>query len=831
MDIHLLDMGRTKYGDCLLITHDDRTILIDGAHPGDSDSVTEQLEKLLNKEAPFNIDLLIVTHCHNDHIGCLPKLIKMGVIQPQFALVADEKLGFGRTNDGDSPMDNGLSNSKKALLSALLEEDHSDLSDEDIETFLDAAMKLEDTYIEMLEILKDAGTKIVRYGRNNTKLIEDEFSDFGLKIIGPTKAHLALCAENIERAITDYADLIPEDFSVDNSKAMASVYRRLVTEIATDSAADMPGVGAAKNNQSIVISVEADGWRALLTGDMQLAKAEVSGLNGEMQMLIDKINESEYDFIKFPHHCSYNGIDEDLFSDWLPITKLYAHSGGWNDPKHPEEDVLALLEGFEDQLSFARTDRNGIISVVRKNGKVQMRPSKGSLNDFTINSALDEEAEQGIVKTKPVVEVTQATASSQNVEVLVRLPNEPMKVTVTVEISGAKKKILTEPKGSKTVENILMEDQSIIRIGASRSLPRLLFVTSSEKLSQNVSRQTVDNILKAIRSNGKLSLVDLPSSINSVDEAAAIVRTQVRKTNVKGVVIVGGYDVVPSNQTDALDKRTRDEIERKNYNGRDIDDFIIWSDDLYVDMDEDGYLPELPISRIPDGRQDSVLLAAIQATAGKNGSRFGVRNHKRPFAVETFDTISGNNQLLVSEKFTPADFRPGYGVGSVYYMLHGSYSDTTRFWGETDEDEDAMYEAVSIDKVPRSAPGTIVFTGCCWGALSAYPPAFRVNNRTQIRPFSAESSIAIAYLKAGCLAFVGCTGSHYSPTVKPYDFYGKPMHDSFWKNVRAGKSPAEALFLAKIEYAENLPHSRKDIFSTAIEMKILKQFTCLGLGW
>ena len=36
MRINLLDVGRTRYGDCLLVRSGERSILIDGAHPGDN---------------------------------------------------------------------------------------------------------------------------------------------------------------------------------------------------------------------------------------------------------------------------------------------------------------------------------------------------------------------------------------------------------------------------------------------------------------------------------------------------------------------------------------------------------------------------------------------------------------------------------------------------------------------------------------------------------------------------------------------------------------------------------------------------------------------------
>src|SRR5436190_157992 len=120
MEIYILDVGKTMYGDCILITNGGTKILIDGAHPGDDDLITSQLSSILNQEPPFNIDLLIVTHCHIDHIGCLPALIKNDTIVPAIALVADEKLGFGRAPDGDGPADdNRFTKSQKILITLL----------------------------------------------------------------------------------------------------------------------------------------------------------------------------------------------------------------------------------------------------------------------------------------------------------------------------------------------------------------------------------------------------------------------------------------------------------------------------------------------------------------------------------------------------------------------------------------------------------------------------------------------------------------------------------------------------------------------------------------
>ncbi|HNS22448.1 MAG TPA: MBL fold metallo-hydrolase [Sedimentisphaerales bacterium] len=125
MRIDLLDMGETDYGDCVLVRHDGRSILIDGAHPGDVAHIWSQLGRLLGHAPPFEVDLLVVTHCHNDHIGCLPALIKAGKLKTKAALVADERFGWGRDAEGRSPIDSpDLFPAQRALIAALQEEDY-----------------------------------------------------------------------------------------------------------------------------------------------------------------------------------------------------------------------------------------------------------------------------------------------------------------------------------------------------------------------------------------------------------------------------------------------------------------------------------------------------------------------------------------------------------------------------------------------------------------------------------------------------------------------------------------------------------------------------------
>ena len=74
-EIHLLDVGDADYGDAILAELGHFTVLFDGAHPGNQkasnghESIQDQIGELLGSAGkPQVVDLLVVTHAHNDHI-------------------------------------------------------------------------------------------------------------------------------------------------------------------------------------------------------------------------------------------------------------------------------------------------------------------------------------------------------------------------------------------------------------------------------------------------------------------------------------------------------------------------------------------------------------------------------------------------------------------------------------------------------------------------------------------------------------------------------------------------------------------------------------------
>ena len=848
MKIHLLDMGQKRYGDCLVAVHGGRTLLIDGAQPGNSNDILTQLKRVLKKDkTPIQVDLLVITHCHDDHIGYLPELVENGEIRAKTVLAIDEKLGWGRDMNGRSPVDDkGLSDLQKAMVAALLEEDHAGLPDAELERFIQDAAALEERYSRMLKNLKKQGATVVRYGRHKTadiQKIEREFSGFGLKILGAAVDQIVVCAEAIARQTDSIADAVATDLAADaGPSALVRVYRQLTRRLADDAefAADKPGVGAAKNNQGIVLKVAAGGWSGLLTGDMQSAKPEVPGLSGMMKDLRRKIaDDGPYDFIKLGHHTSDNALDDSVLKEY-GRTRLFAHSGGLNDANHPDEEALKVLEAGHEQkkLDFGRTDRNGLITVERKQGGVKMTPDKKELNDFSVNRLRDEpvspETRRREIEGSPSPRVTTETLKDHGtVEVVARIPNRTTRVTLTIQVEpGQETGVRTEVEdpGAEAHPGMAVPvDVPELRLAGGRPLPRLLFVTCRTRLEANIGKMETARVFKALSGARNVRILDLPGAPATAEQAADKVRAGLAAEKYTGVVILGGYDVVPAHRLDVLDAGSRSALEAAGQDDDDADHFIVWSDDIYGDTDGD-FIPELPVSRIPDGRRADVVFNALAAANPSSGRRFGVRNIHRPFAEPIFQELpGGGGRLEVSETFGPEKVVTGSPAGAVYFMLHGSARDATRFWGETKGG--SVFEAFAVENVPEAAAGSVVFSGCCWGALAMSPAAASIRPETPLRPRSPESSVAVSYLRAGALAFVGCTGSHYSPVKAPYDYFGKPLHESFWAEIRKGAPPAEALFQAKKSFAQRMPHGRTDPFSRAVEVKLLRQFTCLGLGW
>jgi beta-lactamase superfamily II metal-dependent hydrolase len=856
--VHLLDVGPEEYGDAVLCQFGDTSVLIDGAHSGnwkdkgpDHPSIQRQIGDLLQQSAaPYKVSLLIVTHAHADHIGCLPKLVEDHLIEPEWALVADPDLGWG-ISPGDAASDI-LADAPvpvRQLAAALREETRRSGTAADLAEFVADAANLEDNYRAMLHQLAERGTKVVRLGPDDVSDLLDKFRPVGLEIVGPTVDALVHCAELNQGRSTRLVDaataLLGDEADFADAFSVAEAYRRAVTrqndDLTSDAIDAVDALGKDKgsiNDESIVTRFRYKSVNLLFTGDMQLSDPEVSDsfvtdyikdtLRGELTQ------RAPYDLVKLPHHGSYNGFDEEVYQA-LGKPVVIGMCSGSTSKSHPNAQTLQLLKQHRHDIQWARTDHNGCTTFTFTGHKAKIKQSRGRLND-TSAPGQDELAQVGSAGTPPEVltgegvEIQRPSSSKDDVvEVTARIPNSATRVTLTVDISPGQNAAQTRTVGEITSSLPRIDRANVtqrsISIGAGRALPKLLVLTNREALAGNIGGEEGDAALAALKTAGH-TVVDSIVTGSRADGAAAQAKQLLNQNSgVAGVLLLGGYDVVPAQRVDALPTRLRDLFSDND----DADDFIVWSDDAYGDREGDT-LPELPVSRIPDGRSAELLFTALQADVIRQPARStGLRNVARPFADDVYSQLPSPAQMLKSR---PTVFAPpsGYSLdaGRVYIMLHGSDADASRFWGE---DDGHFPVAMEVENVP-SRPGMVAFTGCCWGAL---PVRTRAKDFVPGHPLGSWTpglSIALTFLKRGARAFIGCTGSHYSPTRAPYGYFGGPMHDSFWRHYSVGRAPAESLFNAKAEYMRNIPHTQAhDTIAEAIEFKILREYTCLGLGW
>lgn len=337
----------------------------------------------------------------------------------------------------------------------------------------------------------------------------------------------------------------------------------------------------------------------------------------------------------------------------------------------------------------------------------------------------------------------------------------------------------------------------------------------------------------------KLALVDLDSALGKRGEM------------IGAVLIIGGPEVVPFHNLP---------------NPVDDTDVEIPSDNPYATRDENYFIPEWPVGRLPGGIGDNPK-PLLQALAGM------IRYHTnqeapQPWYQRTWRMLSETflrlwpfkSSILPGVGYSAAIWRraslsvfrkvgdprhlfisppnqvqsngdhPQHGNGNTnnfhlpparlgYFNLHG-LPDADEWYGQRDPsepgDEIDFPTALRPEDIGRSNghPGSVlevVFSEACYGA--------------NILSRKADQAISLKFLMAGSRAFIGSTATSYGSISTPLiaaDLLGL----AFWHLLREGHPAGEALRRAKISLAREM--HRRQGYLDGEDQKTLISFVCYG---
>ena len=304
-----------------------------------------------------------------------------------------------------------------------------------------------------------------------------------------------------------------------------------------------------------------------------------------------------------------------------------------------------------------------------------------------------------------------------------------------------------------------------------------------------------------------------------------------RNEMIGAVLIVGGHEIIPFHLLP---------------NPADDDDKDVPSDNPYATRDENYYVPEWPVGRIPTPAEADLefLLHALEKIGQPEnppsthwlarlvrwvnglfhplvvrfGRSFGYSaGIWRQASLGVFRTIGQPKAMLVSPP-TSASNLPKEGLAFPrlsYFNLHG-LEDTAEWYGqrapENDTAEVEFPVALSPNQVANSgrAPA-VVFTEACYGANTLGK--------------NVETGLAMKFLASGTRSLAGSTKISYGAASAPL-IAADLLARHFWTNVTRGIPTGEALRRAKLSFAQEM-HERQG-YLDGEDQKTLISFIHLG---
>jgi hypothetical protein len=287
--------------------------------------------------------------------------------------------------------------------------------------------------------------------------------------------------------------------------------------------------------------------------------------------------------------------------------------------------------------------------------------------------------------------------------------------------------------------------------------------------------------------------------------------------------LIGGYDLVPSfrlaNPSLHAAKETDEDVPTDApYGAR-------------PHSDAEHYLPTRAVARIPDsGVADAngfIALLQRAAQAPTLPTPTGTFQQTAAEFAGSARLVDGAIPGLSPVRLSPPD--PAgtptlpqlvSGSGRVHILLHGSDKAPGRstLWGRAPGSSHFLPTAKAGDLANSALGGAIVSFSSCYSAMLDALPGDA--------PRTPGDQVALACLAAGAKVVFGATRANWIDITLPFDSFGSALIAHVWSQLRKGEHAAEALRLAKWEYARIALAA--DPWARPYVLKTLLQAQCYG---
>jgi hypothetical protein len=316
----------------------------------------------------------------------------------------------------------------------------------------------------------------------------------------------------------------------------------------------------------------------------------------------------------------------------------------------------------------------------------------------------------------------------------------------------------------------------------------------------------------------KLSLVDIDTFLRT------------KGAMIGAVLIVGGPDIVPYHNLP---------------NPVDDIDFEVPSDNPYSTRDENYFVPEWPIGRLPDGTQNngSQLINMLQRISFHHAQismqhnwikRWWARIRRyfsfspngnesswgytaaiwRRASLSVFRTIGDPHSMFISPPIQVNGHKNGQFPAAKmgYFNLHG-LEDSGNWYGQRDPSEPGVLPDYPVALRPKDIDDApqIVFSEACYGA--------HIDGKDE------EEALALTFLSSGSQTFTGSTCTSYGSITTPL-IAADLLGHAYWKFIREGIPAGEALRRAKIHLAKEM--HRRQGYLDGEDQKTLISFLLFG---